>query len=133
MQPVTVRTARVCRCALAGARGALLEEQRVRQQLQADFEYNLRLLEERDRELDRYEAAFAELRAVVTGLTAEASELKVVREGAGQVGSGRVPSLQVQLAEASAAVCREKEARQELQEHHRSRMEQLQSELEAFR
>ena len=53
----------------------------MRQQLQADFEYNLRLLEERDKELERYEAAFAELRAVVNGLTAEASELKVVRGG----------------------------------------------------
>lgn len=67
----------------------------MRQQLQADFEYNLRLLEERDRELERYEAAFAELRAVVNGLTAEASELKVAR-GGGETqpgGSGRLPSL----------------------------------------
>ena len=91
VQPVTVRAARVCRCAPAGARGALLEEQRVRQQLQADFEYNLRLLEERDRELERYEAAFAELRAVVTGVTAEASELKVVRGEPARGGVAELP------------------------------------------
>ena len=53
------------------------EEQVLRQQLQADFEYNLKLVEERDSELARYEAALAELRLAVHHLAAENSELKV--------------------------------------------------------
>lgn len=54
-------------------------EQLLRQRVQADFEYNLRLVEERDAELTRYEAAAAELRQAVNLLTAESSELKVMR------------------------------------------------------
>ena len=54
-------------------------EQLLRQRMQADFEYNLRLVEERDAELTRYEAAAAELRQAVNLLTAESSELKVMR------------------------------------------------------
>ena len=49
----------------------------LRQQLQADFEYNLKLVEERDSELAKYEAALAELRLAIHHLTAENSELKV--------------------------------------------------------
>lgn len=53
------------------------EEQLLRQQLQADFEYNLQLMRERDSELAKYEAAVAELRTAINHLTAENSELKV--------------------------------------------------------
>ena len=61
----------------AGARAALGEERRLRQQLQTDFEYNVSLVRERDGELGTYEAAFTRLRDVVNQLTAEGSELKV--------------------------------------------------------
>ena len=54
----------------------MCEEQLLRQQLQADFEYNLQLLGERDRELGQYEVAVAEMRAAINSLTAENSELK---------------------------------------------------------
>lgn len=59
------------------AQSAVRDEQLLRQQLQADFEYNLRLLGERDSELASYEAAVRELRQTVNTLTAENSELKV--------------------------------------------------------
>lgn len=49
----------------------------LRHQLQADFEYNLQLIAERDTELAKYEAAIAELRVAIDYLTAENSELKV--------------------------------------------------------
>ena len=52
-------------------------EQAVRQQLQADCEYNLQLVRERDEELSRYDAAVVELRQAVNLLTGECSELKV--------------------------------------------------------
>ena len=53
------------------------EEQSLRQRLQADFEYNLKLVEERDGELAKYEAAVVELRLALNQLMAENSELKV--------------------------------------------------------
>ena len=74
---------------LPGAREAVCEEQLLRQQLQADFEYNLQLLGERDRELGQYEAAVAEMRAAINSLTAENSELKAGGGG----GGGSVPRL----------------------------------------
>ena len=57
-----------------------MERQRF-SQLQADFDYNLKLLSQRDEELARYEGAFAELKRVVNNLLAENSELKVRRKG----------------------------------------------------
>ena len=45
--------------------------------LQADFAYNLSLLEARDKELAHYEASFTELKRVISTLHAENSELKV--------------------------------------------------------
>ena len=54
----------------------LAERQRL-SQLQADFDYNLTLLSQRDEELARYENAFAELKRVINSLLAENSELKV--------------------------------------------------------
>ena len=62
---------------LTGTQAAVREEQVLRQQLQADFEYNLKLVEERDNELAKYEAALVELRLAVHHLTTENSELKV--------------------------------------------------------
>ena len=54
----------------------VLECQRL-SQLQADFDYNLSLLSQRDDELAHYEKAFAELKRVINNLLAENSELKV--------------------------------------------------------
>lgn len=56
--------------ALAEARGRL-------RSLHEDFVYNLQVLEERDRELERYEAAWAQARGLEEARQAEASELQV--------------------------------------------------------
>ena len=53
----------------------VLERQRL-SQLQADFDYNLGLLSQRDDELAHYEKAFTELKRVINNLLAENSELK---------------------------------------------------------
>ena len=60
--------------------------------LKEDFTYNLRLLEERDAELERYDAAFASLRAALRDKESEASELRIA------------------AAEAAHAVAHEREA-----------------------
>ncbi len=46
-------------------------------QLRADFDYNLRLLSQRDEELARYEETFGSVKHVVNSLMAENSHLKV--------------------------------------------------------
>ena len=61
-------------------RNDLLSERERLQQLQTDFEYNLSLLEQRDKELSRYDTAFSEVKSVVNSLVAENSELKVITE-----------------------------------------------------
>lgn len=53
------------------------EEQVLRKRLEADFQYNMRLLQDRDAELARYESAVTELKLVLNALSAESSELKV--------------------------------------------------------
>ena len=45
--------------------------------LKDDFNYNLRLLEERDTELERYDSSFSNLKAVIRDRDIELSELKV--------------------------------------------------------
>lgn len=54
----------------------LVERQRM-QQLRTDFEYNLSLLEQRDKELSQYDLAFTEVKRIIGTLAAENSELKV--------------------------------------------------------
>ena len=56
---------------------ALLELQQKFQQLRNDFEYNLRLLEERDNELAQYDEVFEQLKNVINNKSAEISELHI--------------------------------------------------------
>lgn len=63
-----------------GVRHELEVERGRLQQLQNDFQYNLSLLADRDRELSHYDSAFGEVRRTVTSLLAENSELKVCGE-----------------------------------------------------
>lgn len=45
--------------------------------LKEDFTYNLKVLEERDRELERYDTLFAQLKIVENGKEAEVSDLRI--------------------------------------------------------
>lgn len=63
--------------ALQATQSHLEEAQGKLQRLQEDFVYNLRVLEERDRELERYDAEFAQARRREEAQQAEASELKI--------------------------------------------------------
>ncbi|XP_066091116.1 coiled-coil domain-containing protein 57 isoform X1 [Saccopteryx bilineata] len=86
-----------------------LEEAQVRlRRLQEDFVYNLQVLEERDRELEHYDTAFAQAQRLEESLQAEVSELKIEVTKLRQMLSSealRLEELQLQH-------------QQKLQEHH---------------
>ena len=63
--------------ALQDAHSQLYEAQGALRCLQEDFVYNLQVLEERDHELERYDAAFAQARGLEEARQAEVSELRV--------------------------------------------------------
>lgn len=63
--------------ALQDAHSQLYEAQGALRRLQEDFVYNLQVLEERDHELERYDAAFAQARGLEEARQAEVSELRV--------------------------------------------------------
>ena len=67
----------ICCALFVGVENQLLVERQQMQQLHTDFEYNLGLLEQRDRELSQYDLAFTEVKRVISTLAAENSELKV--------------------------------------------------------
>ena len=55
-----------------------LNNERVRfRKLKEDFEYNLKLLEERDQELQRYDALFSQVRNINSSRDGEVSDLKI--------------------------------------------------------
>lgn len=55
-----------------------LHSERIRfRKLKEDFVYNLKLVEERDAELERYDSLFSELKNIDSVRTAEVSELKI--------------------------------------------------------
>ena len=70
---------RSCYALFLGVENELLVERQQMQQLRTDFEYNLGLLEQRDRELSQYDLAFTEVKRVIGTLAAENSELKVTQ------------------------------------------------------
>ena len=55
-----------------------LKNEKVRfRKLREDFEYNLKLLEERDQELQRYDALFSQVRNINSLRDSEVSDLKI--------------------------------------------------------
>ena len=68
--------------------------------LKEDFEYNLKLLEERDQELARYDAHFSQLR------------------NANSFRDGEISDLKIRLDELNLKLSHEEKAREELQRHY---------------
>ncbi|KAK3090504.1 hypothetical protein FSP39_012356 [Pinctada imbricata] len=83
--------------------------------LKEDFKYNLKLLEERDQELERYDATFADIRTQLNTKTSEISDLKI------------------QLDDSKIAVNREMHAREELQMHYQHRLKEKQTDIDSYR
>ncbi|GAB1297193.1 Coiled-coil domain-containing protein 57 [Apodemus speciosus] len=98
--------------ALQTTQNRLEEAQGKLQRLQEDFVYNLQVLEERDRELERYAVEFTQARRREEAQQAEASELKI-----------EVAKLRQELA-------REARRSEELQRQHQLMLQEHRLELE---
>ncbi|XP_070187035.1 coiled-coil domain-containing protein 57-like isoform X2 [Littorina saxatilis] len=85
------------------------------QKLKEDFKYNLKLLEERDQELERYDLAFTDVKAQLNVRNAEVSEL------------------QIKLDDTKKLQQREQQARDELHASYQQRLREKQAEIEAFK
>ena len=78
-----------------------LNNERVRfRKLKEDFEYNLKLLEERDEELQRYDALFSQVRNI------------------NSLRDGEVSDLKIQLDDLKLKLSHEEKAKEELQRHY---------------
>ena len=85
------------------------------QKMKDDFCFNLKLLEERDAELERYDASFSSLKAVVRERDQELSELKIA------------------TAELQHSVKQERERAAEAESYYQQKVAQLREEGEAAR
>uniref|UniRef100_H0X168 Coiled-coil domain containing 57 n=1 Tax=Otolemur garnettii TaxID=30611 RepID=H0X168_OTOGA len=103
---------RLQEAALQDTHSQLEDAQRKLQRLQEDFVYNLQVLEERDLELEHYEAAFAQARARDEARQAEVSELKI------------------EVAKLKQTLAQEARRAEELQQQHQHRLQELRLELE---
>ncbi|KAK6188076.1 hypothetical protein SNE40_004338 [Patella caerulea] len=93
----------------------LSEEKNKFQKLKDDFKYNFKLLQERDQELERYDAVLTNLKADINNKNSEISELKV-----------HVDEMRTQLKQ-------EQKGREELQIHYQQRLKEKQTEVDSFR
>ncbi|XP_049558347.1 coiled-coil domain-containing protein 57 isoform X7 [Orcinus orca] len=115
--------------ALQDAQRQLEEAQGKLRRLREDFVYNLQVLEERDRELEHYDAAFARARGLEEARQAEVSELKIEVAKLRQALAGkarRVEDLQQQSQQ------RLQEHRLELERVHSDRNSELDQQREQY-
>ncbi|KAM9000971.1 coiled-coil domain-containing protein 57 isoform 2-T2 [Sarcophilus harrisii] len=98
--------------ALQDAQRQLQEAKEKLSQLKKDFTYNLQVLEERDCELERYDAAFAQTSMLEEARKAEVSELKI------------------EVAKLKQAIAKETRKREELQQLYQHRLQEHRLELE---
>ncbi|XP_043818500.1 coiled-coil domain-containing protein 57 isoform X2 [Dromiciops gliroides] len=98
--------------ALQDAQRQLQEAKEKLSQLKKDFTYNLQVLEERDSELERYDAAFAQTSMLEEARKAEVSELKI------------------EVAKLKQAIAKETRKREELQQLYQHRLQEHRLELE---
>lgn len=83
--------------------------------LKEDFKYNLKLLQDRDKELKTYDESFAKTKTMESAHVAAISDLKI------------------KIAKLTDSLEREEQARCEMQRHYRQRLIDQQAEMEAFR
>ena len=102
-------------CLLAEKERELAEGKQRLAKLKEDFTYNLKLLEERDAELERYDASFNHLKALVRDRDIEISELKI------------------KAAELQHTVKQERDRATESEVYYQQKLTQMREETEAQR
>lgn len=93
----------------------LQEEKAKFTKLKEDFKYNLKVLEERDKELETYDLTFKELKSSLNVKNGEISEMKI------------------KLDDMKTWSDRENQAREELQLHYQQRLKEKQAEIDSYR
>ncbi|XP_064640433.1 coiled-coil domain-containing protein 57-like isoform X2 [Lineus longissimus] len=93
----------------------LNEEKSRFQKLKEDFKYNLKLIDERDKELERYEKIFQDCKLTLIHKSAEVSDLKI------------------KIDELERNVARERERCDELQVHYQQRLREKQADINDYR
>ncbi|CAL1527468.1 unnamed protein product [Lymnaea stagnalis] len=84
-------------------------------ELKEHFKYNLKLLEERDRELEKYDISFSEIRNALNQKNAEISELKIY------------------LDDLKNVIKREEKTKDELQANYQRRIREKQMEVDTYK
>ncbi|GFR91486.1 coiled-coil domain-containing protein 57-like [Elysia marginata] len=93
----------------------LFDEKSKFHELKEHFKYNLKLLEERDRELEKYDISFQEVRASLNSKNAELSELKI------------------HIDDLKNVINREEKAKDELQSNYQRRLREKQAEVDDYK
>ncbi|XP_060080442.1 coiled-coil domain-containing protein 57-like [Ylistrum balloti] len=93
----------------------LQEEKAKFTKLKEDFKYNMKVLEERDKELETYDLTFSELKSSLNVKNGEISEMKI------------------KLDDMKTWSDRENQAREELQLHYQQRLKEKQAEIDSYR
>ncbi|KAK3744535.1 hypothetical protein RRG08_056672 [Elysia crispata] len=94
---------------------ALFDEKAKFHELKEHFKYNLKLLEDRDRELEKYDISFQEMRSSLNSKNTEMSELKI-----------RIDDLK-------NVINREEKTKDELQANYQRRFREKQAEVDAYK
>ncbi|RUS77718.1 hypothetical protein EGW08_014506 [Elysia chlorotica] len=94
---------------------ALFDEKSKFHELKEHFKYNLKLLEDRDRELEKYDISFQEMRSSLNSKNAELSELKI-----------RIDDLK-------NVINREEKTKDELQANYQRRLREKQAEVDSYK
>jgi chromosome segregation ATPase len=80
--------------------------------LKEDFQYNIKLIEDRDAELDRYDQAFVEFKSLIRDRDAEVSEMRV------------------QVVDAQSALKQESAKAYEAEAYYKSKMKELRTQVD---
>uniref|UniRef100_A0A0B7B4I3 Coiled-coil domain-containing protein 57 n=1 Tax=Arion vulgaris TaxID=1028688 RepID=A0A0B7B4I3_9EUPU len=93
----------------------LMSEKTKFNELKEHFKYNLKLLEERDKELEKYDVSYSELQVALNSKNAEISELKI------------------HLDDLKNVIKREEKIEEELRANYQRRLREKQSEVDAYK
>lgn len=115
----------------------LLKERERFSQLQADFDYNLSLIDSHDQQLSQYEANFVTLKRIVNALVAENSELKVHKLLQWSSTMYTSPLIVCMLQVRLDGICHElqssKENQAQLKAYYQSRIKDIHSRMDGYR